>query len=526
MDQKSDVGVVGLGVMGANLALNLADHGLAVCGYDRSAEKARAFEKENPPDTLRGGSVHGCSDYAEFAGRLATPRTIIMLVPAGGPVDSVIEAIEPHLDEGDILIDGGNSDWQDTDRRAAALEKKGLRFVGCGVSGGEVGARHGPSLMPGGDEHAREHVLPMLRKIAAKVDAETGRELPGGPALRAASEGGRPAHGSESRATTQSNATDPCVAWIGPGGAGHFVKMVHNGIEYADMQLICEAYHILRTVAGMEPKAIADVFQAWNDTQLESYLIEITADILRHTDAETGRPFVDVVLDAAGQKGTGKWTVAAALDFGTPAPAIGEAVFSRFVSSLVEERRAASRVVEAPAVPPMTLSREMLERFIDSVARALYCSKLCAYAQGFALIADGSRENDWNIDLADLARIWRGGCIIRARLLSDIARAFDASDETTPRNLLLHEPLAESISEAQQAWRGVLGRAIAQGVPVPAMAASLAYYDGYRSARLPASLLQAQRDYFGSHTYERVDQPRGKHFHTEWTEEGRPERES
>jgi len=512
MDQRADVGVVGLGVMGANIALNLADHGLAVCGYDRATEKARAFQDEHASGS-RPGSVRACSDYGEFVKGLARPRKIIMLVPAGGPVDSVIDSLSPVLEEDDILIDGGNSDWRDTDRRAMALGKKGLRFVGCGVSGGEVGARYGPSLMPGGDEAARDHVLPMLQRIAAKVDPETGRELPHGPA----------AQGSERRVAPEG---DPCVAWIGPGGAGHFVKMVHNGIEYADMQLICEAYHILRGVVGMEPKAIGDVFEAWNGTALESYLVEITADILRHTDAETGKPFVDVVLDAAGQKGTGKWTVSAALDFGTPAPAIGEAVFARFLSSLVEERHAASRVVEAPAVSPMNLTDQRLEGFIDSVSQALYCSKLCAYAQGFALIADGSHENDWGIDLAQLARTWRGGCIIRARLLSDVAQAFDASAETTPRNLLLHEPLAESISRSQQAWRAALARAIAQGVPVPAMAASLAYYDGYRSARLPAGLLQAQRDFFGSHTYERVDRPRGTHFHTEWTQAGRPERET
>ena len=480
------IGVVGLGVMGSNLAKNAADHGLPAAGLDRDQAKADALSEH--------GQAMGTTDVDAFLARLERPRRIVLLVPAGDATQGAIDELAPKLDADDILIDGGNSNWHDTERRMEALAERNIRFVGCGVSGGEVGARFGPSLMPGGAPGAWEPLRPILEQIAAKVDPKTGREIEWrgeGPAPDATN--------------------DPCVAWIGPGGAGHFVKMVHNGIEYADMQLICEAYDLLRTIGAMEPSEISGVFDRFDEGDLSSYLVGITADILRQADPVTDRPFVDVVLDAAGQKGTGKWTVNAALDFGQPAPTIGEAVFARFVSALKDERVRASEVLRGPSAPTRVPAIEL----VGLVENALYCSKVCAYAQGFEIILGASRERGWKVDPASLARIWRGGCIIRAELLHQIGQAFGA-DPDLP-SLLLDRTFAARIAERQAGWRRAVALGAECGVPLPGLGSALAYYDSARSARLPASLLQAQRDYFGSHTYERVDTPRGRRFHLDWS---------
>jgi 6-phosphogluconate dehydrogenase len=491
----SDIGLVGLAVMGQNLALNIADHGFRISVYNRTRETMEKFVAENPATP---GGLHGEPSLEGFVRSLKRPRKMIILVKAGGPTDAVIDSLLPHLEEGDIVIDGGNALWTDTIRRERTLGQRGLRFVGSGVSGGEEGARFGPSLMPGGDPAAYAEIEPIWTAIAAKVDDTTGKPLSGAAP-------GKPITGGVA-----------CSTYIGADGAGHYVKMVHNGIEYGDMQMICEAYAMLQ-MAGLTPREASDVFAEWNGGVLDSFLIEITADILKQTDPATGAPFVDIVLDAAGQKGTGKWTSVNALDMGVPAPTVAEAVFSRCLSAVKEERVAASRVLAGPA-PSWAGSRDEL---IAAVHDALYCSKICAYAQGFQLMRAAQAEYNWTLPFGQIARIWRGGCIIRARFLQKITEAYQSNPDLV--NLLLDPYFMSEMDRAQSNWRRVIGMAAAQGVPVPTFYSALAYYDGYRSARLPANLLQAQRDYFGAHTYERVDQPRGKFFHLDWPEPGRPQ---
>ncbi len=508
-DAKADVGLIGLAVMGQNLALNIADHGFAVAVYNRTTSKTDAFLAENPPDAFAGtgGSLRGHADLEEFVDAIAPPRRIVVMVKAGGPTDAVIDQLAPLLSPGDCIIDGGNAHWEDTIRRERALTERGLRFVGSGVSGGEEGARFGPSLMPGGTPEAWTLLEPIWTAIAAKVDPETGKPIEGGAP-------GRPVAGGE-----------PCTTFVGPDGAGHYVKMVHNGIEYADMQIICEAFHLLRAVGGLEPDRAADVFARWNEGDLDSFLIEITADILRQKDPETGAPFVDVVLDTAGQKGTGKWTSQNALDFGTPAPSIAEAVFARFMSALKDERVRASGILEGPGGDEASAARgeafSNLDAFVDAIGKALYCAKVCAYAQGFALMGAASDHYGWGLDLGEVARIWRGGCIIRARFLQRITDAYGR--DRSLANLLLDPYFSAQIAASQGAWRAVVAAGMRAGVPLPAFASALAYYDGYRHAVLPATLLQAQRDYFGAHTYERTDRPRGEHYHLDWPDPERPQ---
>ncbi len=506
---SADAGVIGLAVMGQNLALNIADHGFQVAVYNRTTSVTEQMVAEHPPGSFgqgyqgRGpGGLVPCETVEDFVKALKRPRVAILLIKAGRSTDAVIDAVAEHLEEGDIIVDGGNAHWDDTARRTEELAKRGLRFIGSGVSGGETGARFGPSLMPGGDRDAWPVLEPIWQAISAKVDADTGKPIEGA------------APGSPVDAPN----AEACTAFIGPGAAGHYVKMVHNGIEYADMQLICEAYDLLRTAADMTPAELSDVFTAWNTTELDSFLIEITADILGQTDAETGKPFVDIVLDRAGQKGTGKWTAAASLDMGVPAPTIAEAVFARALSAMKDLRVSAAEVLDGPEVPELDVDRDAL---IEDVRQALYCSKICAYAQGFGLMAEASRENDWQLDFAEIAKIWRGGCIIRARLLHEITLAYRAQPDLP--NLLMAPAFVQAIEAGQEAWRRVVAAAAMQGVPVSAFSSALSYFDSLRSARLPASLLQAQRDYFGAHTYERVDKPRGEFFHLDWPEPGRPE---
>lgn len=506
---SADAGVVGLAVMGQNLALNIADHGFRVAVYNRTTSVTEQMLADHPEGSFgrgyqgRGpGGLVGTASVAEFVQALKRPRVAVILVKAGGATDAVIESLAEHMEPGDVIVDGGNAHWDDTARREAALKARGLRFIGSGVSGGELGARFGPSLMPGGDRDAWPALQPIWEAIAAKVDARTGKPIEGASA-------GKP---------VEAPGAEACTAYIGPGASGHYVKMVHNGIEYADMQLICEAYHLLRHVAGLQPKELAEVFAAWNTTELDSFLIEITADILGQSDPQTGQPFVDVVLDAAGQKGTGKWTSVASLDMGVPAPTIAEAVFARALSAMKEQRVVASKVLRGP-------DRAAFEGekagFIEDVRRALYCSKVCAYAQGFELMAQASRENTWGLDFAKIAQIWRGGCIIRAALLHEITLAYRKNADLG--NLLLAPAFTESIDRHQGSWRSIVATAALHGVPVPAFSSALSYYDALRSERLPASLLQAQRDYFGAHTYERTDRPRGEFYHLDWPVPGRPQ---
>ncbi len=492
---QSDIGLIGLAVMGQNLALNIADHGFRISVYNRTRDTMEKFVSANA--STPGGLV-GEPTLTGFVASLKTPRKIIILVKAGGPTDAVIDSLVPLLEKGDIVIDGGNALWTDTIRRERNLAAQGLRFVGSGVSGGEEGARFGPSLMPGGDRNAYAEIEPIWNAIAAKVDDATGKPLSG--ALP-----GKPIAGGV-----------PCSAYIGPNGAGHYVKMVHNGIEYGDMQMICEAYSLLR-LAGLSAEDCSRVFAKWNTGVLDSFLIEITADILQQKDPVTGGPFVDAVLDAAGQKGTGKWTSVNALDMGVPAPTVAEAVFARFLSAVKEERVAASGLLRGPARE----SALHQEGFLDAVHDALYCSKICAYAQGFQLMRAAQAEYGWELPFGEIAQIWRGGCIIRARFLQKITEAYRNNPGLT--NLLLDPYFASEIARCQPNWRRAVAVAAMEGIPVPTFYSALSYYDGYRSERLPANLLQAQRDYFGAHTYERVDQPRGKFFHLDWPEPGRPQ---
>ncbi len=459
-------GMIGLGVMGANLARNLARNGFGVAGYDLDEDKRRTFEAFN-----NEGPLTSFSDDSTLVKALPTPRRLILLVPAG-VVDSALAALTPLLDPGDLVIDMGNSFFLDTERRAASLEQQGLLFMGCGVSGGEKGALHGPSIMPGGSPEAYTLVRPAFEAIAAQVGGE------------------------------------PCVTHVGPRGAGHYVKMVHNGIEYGLMQSIAEAYDLLRRVVHASPSELQQTFSAWNQMELNAYLIQITADIFSRIDSETGIPLVDLIVDEAQQKGTGRWTSQNALDLGMPAHTLTAAVDSRIISGMKAQRLAAESRLRGPEIA-YTGSRT---EFFDLVRQALYASILCAYAQGLAILQAASQEYDYHLNLADIARIWRGGCIIRAALLEDIRSAY-AAGENLP-NLLLAEPFRTQITERQAAWRKVIQIAVASGIPVPAMAHSLAYFDAYRTGRLPANLIQAQRDYFGSHTYRRTDRP--GIFHTEW----------
>ncbi|MBK5969119.1 phosphogluconate dehydrogenase (NADP(+)-dependent, decarboxylating) [Thiorhodovibrio winogradskyi] len=501
--QPSAIGLVGLAVMGQNLALNIADHGFRVSVYNRTTEKMQAFV-DTHPDTP--GGLVGCATLEALVQSLARPRKIILMVKAGSGTDAVIDQLAPLLEDGDILIDGGNSKWTDTIAREQQLAERDLRFIGSGVSGGEEGARFGPSLMPGGREDAWREIAPIWRAIAAKVDPDTGKPLLG-------AQPGKPVAGGE-----------PCAAYIGPDGAGHYVKMVHNGIEYGDMQMICEAYDLMQRLLGMRPAAIGETFARWNKGVLDSYLVEITADILQQTDPVTGAPLVNIVLDAAGQKGTGKWTSINALDLGVAAPTIAEAVFARCISAFKDERTAAAERLAGPVGHPLSeVSEDDRNALLEAIQDALYCAKICSYAQGFQLMRAAQAEYGWSLDFGEIAQIWRGGCIIRAVFLQKITEAY-RRDPDLP-NLLLDPYFKDAIDRAQSNWRKVVALAAQHGVPVPTFSASLAYYDSYRCARLPQNLLQAQRDYFGAHTYERVDQARGRFFHLDWPDPDRPQSE-
>ena len=482
---QSDIGVVGLAVMGENLILNMASKGFTVSAFNRTVSKVTDFVQGRARGQgLLGGGVVGAFNLPELVSQLKKPRKVMLMVKAGPAVDSFIESLIPLLEPGDIIIDGGNTHYPDTVRRGKALRELGLYFIGTGVSGGEEGALTGPSIMPGGSPEAWEAVRPIFQGIAARVADGT-----------------------------------PCCDWVGEGGAGHFVKMVHNGIEYADMQMIAEAYSLLRGELGLEPAAIGRIFEDWNRGELDSYLIEITADILSKVDDETGKPLVDLILDTAGQKGTGKWTSTTALDVGSPAMTITEAVYARAISALKDERVAASAVLKGPEVQPKPSQTETRQaEFVEAVRKALYASKIAAYAQGFQLMKLAAAENGWTLDFGSVAMMWRGGCIIRAAFLDDIKAAYDAQPELG--NLLLAPYFAGIMESHQGAWRQVISTAVLGGVWIPAFSSALAYYDGYRSARLPANILQAQRDYFGAHTYERIDKPRGEFFHTNWTGRG------
>ena len=493
--KQSDIGLVGLAVMGQNLALNIADHGFQISVFNRTTATTDKFVADNAGTP---GGLVGADTIDAFVQSLSKPRKIVLLVKAGVPTDAVIDGLVPLLEQGDIIIDGGNSLWTDTIRREKDLGAKGLRFIGSGVSGGEEGARFGPSLMPGGDRDAYKELEPIWNAIAAKVDAK-GRPMMGGKP-------GKPVKGGI-----------PCAEYIGANGAGHYVKMVHNGIEYGDMQMICEAYSLMTGLLGMTAEECGDVFKKWNKGVLDSFLIEITADILHQKDPMTGKPFVEIVLDTAGQKGTGKWTSVNALDMGIPAPTVAEAVFARCLSAVKEERVAASKQLKGP-VKNVKASRSSLVRAIHD---ALYCSKICSYAQGFQLMREAQKEYGWSLNFGEIAKIWRGGCIIRARFLQKITEAYERDPGLA--NLLLDPFFQSEIERCQTNWRKVIARAAENGVPVPTFYSALSYYDGYRSESLPANLLQAQRDYFGAHTYERVDQPRGKFFHLDWPKKDRPQ---
>ena len=494
---KAEVGLIGLAVMGQNLALNIADHNFAIAVYNRTTEVMRKFVSRHQQTP---GELLGCETLENFLSTLKTPRIILLMVKAGSAVDAVVEQlVEAGLQPDDLVVDCGNSRWTDTIRREEAYADT-CNFFGSGVSGGEVGARFGPSLMPGGDRDAWAHLEPIWKAIAAKVDRETGKPL----------ETAKPGQPVE--------AGEPCTAYIGPNGAGHYVKMVHNGIEYIDMQLIGEAYALLRHVLDLSPKELASIFSQWNDGDLESYLIEITADILQQRDPDhTDAYLIDYILDTASHKGTGKWTSLSALDEGVPANAIAEAVFARYLSALKDERIQASKQLAGPDQSYQGDRRELVTMIRD----ALYCAKICAYAQGFQLMRAAQDTYDWRLDFATIARIWRGGCIIRARFLQKIADAYSRDSDLV--NLLLDPYFNEQIQKGQSKWRAVVGIAAQTGIAVPALMSTLAYYDGYRAERLPANLLQAQRDYFGAHTYGRTDQPRGAAFHLDWPNPERPQ---
>lgn len=472
--KKSDIGVIGLAVMGENLVMNMESKGFTVSVYNRTTEKVTHFLEGR----AKGKNIRGAYSLKELISQLTRPRIIMMMVKAGQPVDDFIEQLLPLLDEKDIIIDGGNSHFPDTQRRCSYVEKCGKYYVGCGVSGGEIGALKGPSLMPGGSKAAWPAVRPILQAIAAKTDDGT-----------------------------------PCCHWVGEGGAGHFVKMVHNGIEYGDMELICEAYHLMKKLLGFTDDEMYQIFDQWNQTELDSYLIEITRDILGYKDKD-GEPLVEHILDTAGQKGTGKWTVQAALDEGNALTLIGEAVFSRCLSAKKEERVRASKIL--PGVDYQFQGDK--EEFTEWIKDALYASKIVSYAQGYALMKSASQTYHWNLEYGNIALMWRGGCIIRSAFLGEIKKAYDRNPNLD--HLLLDDYFRDIMENNQKGWRKVCAVAMEAGIPIPAMTSALSYYDGYRCDRLPANLLQAQRDYFGAHTYERLDAPRGTFFHTNWTGEG------
>jgi 6-phosphogluconate dehydrogenase len=473
MEKLADIGLIGLAVMGENLVLNMESKGFTVAVFNRTVSKVDDFVNGRG----KGKNFIPAHSIAELCKSLKRPRKVMMLVKAGQAVDDFIEMIIPHLEPGDVIIDGGNTHFPDTIRRTAYVESKGLLYIGTGVSGGEEGALNGPSMMPGGSKPAWELVRPIFQSICAKAD----------------------------------NA--PCCDWVGENGAGHFVKMVHNGIEYGDMQLICEAYQIMKDLLGMSADEMHQVFKAWNEGELDSYLVEITRDILAYKN-EQGETVVDKILDTAGQKGTGKWTGVAALDLGVPLTLIGEAVFARCLSAQKEERVIASAQLPGPAI---SFSGDKAA-FINDLKNALYASKIVSYAQGYLLMREAAKEYKWNLNNGGIALMWRGGCIIRSVFLGKIKEAFDRNPDLT--NLLLDPFFKETVLAAQASWRKVVSAAIANGIPVPTLSAALTYFDGYRTSRLPANLLQAQRDYFGAHTYERIDRPRGEFFHTNWTGKG------
>lgn len=475
MKQLSDIGLIGLAVMGENLVLNMESKGFRVSVFNRTVEKVDKFMEGRG----KGKNIYGAHSLEDFVGSLKAPRRVFLMVKAGQAVDDFIEKLIPVLDPGDIIIDGGNSHFPDTARRTAYVESKGLLYIGTGVSGGEEGALKGPSMMPGGSPAAWPHVKPIFQGICAHV------------------EGG-----------------SPCCDWVGEGGAGHFVKMVHNGIEYGDIQLICECYQIMKDILGMTNEEMHATFAEWNKGDLDSYLVEITRDILAKKD-EDGRYVLDYILDTAGQKGTGKWTAIAALDQGVPLTLIGESVFARCLSAQKEERVAASKILEGPKAAKYTGDRAA---FLEDLRKALFAAKVVSYAQGYALMRAAAKEYGWNLNYGGIALMWRGGCIIRSVFLGKIKEAFDKNPAIA--NILLDPYFSGKLAEAQQGWRNVLCTAMQNGVPAPCMTAGLQYYDGYRTERLPANLLQAQRDFFGAHTYERTDKPRGEFFHTNWTGHG------
>jgi 6-phosphogluconate dehydrogenase len=471
---QADIGLIGLAVMGENLILNMESKGFTVACFNRTVSKVDDFINGR----AKGKNIIGCHSVEELVASLKKPRKIMMMVKAGPPVDELIDHVLPHLEDGDILIDGGNSHYPDTIRRCAYVESKGKLYIGTGVSGGEEGALHGPSIMPGGSPAAWEHVKPIFQKIAARA--------PDGA---------------------------PCCEWMGENGAGHFVKMVHNGIEYGDMQMICETYEMMKEGLGLSNEQMHEIFAEWNKEELDSYLIEITADIL-HVKDEEGNYVIDLILDRAGQKGTGKWTVVEALDQGQPLTLIAEAVFARCLSALKNERVDASKVLPGPKAT----FRGKQQNLLNDLRQALYASKIVSYAQGFMLMRAAAKEHNWSLKYGDIASIWRGGCIIRSAFLGKIKEAFERRADLP--NLLLDPFFKAAVSKAHGAWRRVVTTAVKQGIPVPCIGSALAFYDGYRHERLPANLLQAQRDYFGAHTYERVDKPRGQFFHTNWTGRG------
>ena len=471
---ESQIGVIGVGLMGENLVLNMENKGFSVSVFDISKQKTENFVSGRG----KGKRIHGCFSLQELIASLALPRKILLMVPAGKPVDDILELLVPLLAKGDIIIDGGNSHFKDTTRRTRMLESKTLLYVGAGVSGGEEGALLGPSIMPGGSVAAWESVKPIFQAIAAKVDGGV-----------------------------------PCCDWIGEEGSGHFVKMVHNGIEYGDMQLICEVYDVMRNLLSMTADEMHNVFKQWNEGELESYLIEITRDILAVKDQD-GQPLLDKILDKAAQKGTGKWTVNTSLDLATPLTLITESVFARILSSMKDERVLASKILTGPKAD---FSGDK-KAFIEEIGHALYAAKLVSYTQGYQLMRAAAREFGWNLNFGGIALIWRGGCIIRSAFLGKIKAAFVLNPDLV--NLLLDPFFRSAISRSQQSLRNVLAEAIKNGIPTPALSSALAFYDGYRSENLPANLLQAQRDFFGAHQYERVDQPRGEYFHTNWTGRG------
>jgi len=470
---EADIALIGLAVMGQNLILNMNDNGFKVVAYNRTTAKVDDFLKNEAKNT----DVVGAHSLEEMVAKLKKPRRVMMLVKAGNAVDQFVDKLLPLLEKGDIIIDGGNSEYQDTVRRTKDLEKKGILFVGSGVSGGEEGARYGPSLMPGGNPAAWPAIKPIFQAICAKVGE------------------------------------DPCCDWVGEGGSGHFVKMVHNGIEYGDMQLICEAYHLMRDTLGMDNGEMSEIFKSWNEGELDSFLIEISTNILKYKD-ESGDFLLEKIRDSAGQKGTGKWTAISALEYGMPVTLIGESVFARCLSSLKEEREKASTILHGPEATKFEGDKKA---FVESIRQALYASKIVSYAQGFMLLRQAAKEFGWNLNYGGIALMWRGGCIIRSRFLGNIKAAFEKNPGLD--NLLLDDFFRDAIHTCQKSWRKVVSEAVLLGVPTPCFSTALAFYDGYRSKKLPANLIQAQRDYFGAHTYELLAEP-GKYVHTNWTGTG------